>query len=756
MSNIPETGRTPRVKIRVITIQILVFSLLLTLGGRLWYLQIRNGQQYTQEANNNHVQQVVKPAVRGSIVDDRGVPLADNATRLVVSANRTALLKQPDDGKAVLTRLAGILGLNPADVMDRVRLCDAKTPQPCWNGSPYQPIPITDKATTKQALQIMEQREDYPGITAEPTAVRSYPGPVGVNAAQVLGYLGPVTDKEVAASEKTDNPLLRSDNVGRAGLESEYDQQLRGKSGVTRYEVDNLGRVIGKAGATPSQPGSNLVTSIDSRVQALTEKELAQAMKNLRKQYDPVSGENFKADSGAAVVMDVHTGQVIAMASNPTYNPNVWTGGISSADYKNLTDKKSNYPLLNRATQGQSAPGSTFKVISTSAALDAGYPENGGYPCTSSMNVAGRTFKNYESESFGPISLAKALEVSCDTVFYGIAYDQWKKDGGIHPKHPKDWFFKTAHRFGLGKKTGIDLPNEVSGRVPDRQWKQDYWDANKASWCKNGKKGGSYVEQIEYENCKDGYQVRPGDSLNYAIGQGDTLLTPIQEAVMYSAIANGGTMYRPSIGKAVVSADGKHVTPIKPKVAGHLPDSKKSISYINKALAGVVTSGTAAWQFGGWPQDKITLHAKTGTAEVAGKQTTSWLATYTKDYAVIMTISQGGTGSGGSGPAVRKIYEAMYGIGADGKVDPKAGILPKPVTSLPKVGSDGSIDAPKLKPYSPPKKKEPVDPNASADPNATANPNASPDPNASGQPADTGGGTQQVAAGPPATLPRRD
>jgi penicillin-binding protein 2 len=755
VSNIPETGRTPRVKVRMIVIQILVFSLLLTLGGRLWYLQIRNGQQYTQEADNNHVQQVVQPAVRGSIVDDRGVPLADNETRLVVSASRTELLKQPDDGRAVLSRLAGVLGIAPADAIDKVRLCDAKTPKPCWNGSPYQPIPITDKATTKQALQIMEQREDFPGITAEPTAVRSYPGPVGVNAAQALGYLGPVTDKEVAASEKTDNPLLRSDNVGRAGLESEYDQQLRGKSGVTRYEVDNLGRVIGKAGATPAQAGSNLVTSIDSRVQALTEKELDEAMKGLRKQYDPVTHENFKADSGAAVVMDVHTGRVIAMASNPTYNPNVWTGGISSTEYNNLTNKKSNYPLLNRATQGESAPGSTFKVISTSAAINAGYAPDGGYPCTSSMTVGGREFKNFEGENYGSISIAKALEVSCDTVFYNLAYDQWKKDGGINPKHPKDWFFKTAHQFGLGKKTGIDLPNEVSGRVPDRTWKQNYWDANKVSWCKDGKKDGTYVQQIEFENCKDGYQIRPGDSLNYAIGQGDTLLTPIQEAVMYSAIANGGTMYQPSIGKAVVSADGKKVAPITPKVTGHLPDSKKTISYINDALEGVVTSGTAAWQFGGWPQDKIALHAKTGTAEVAGKQSTGWLATYTKDYAVIMTISQGGTGSGSAGPAVRKIYEAMYGIGADGKVNPKDGILPKPVNTLPKIQSDGTIDAPVLKPYKAPKKKEPVDPNASASPNTSVAGNASQPP--AEPPADTGGGgNQQIAAGLPASTVRRD
>jgi penicillin-binding protein 2 len=693
VSNIPATGRTTRITIRLVILQVLVLSLLLTLGGRLWYLQIRNGREYQQKAASNNIQQVVTPAVRGAIVDDRGVPLADNETRLVVSANRTDLLKQADDGKAVLTRLAGVLGMRPDDVAQKVRLCDAHTPRPCWNGSPYQPIPITDSATTQQALQIMERREDFPGISAEPTAVRRYASPAKANAAQVLGYLSPVTDDEVAASEKTSTPLLRSDQIGRSGLEHTYDQQLRGKAGVTRYEVDNLGRVIGKAGDTPAVPGDTLVTSIDARVQAVTEKELATAMSEARKTFDPITHENYKADSGAAVVMNNRTGQIIAMASEPTYDPNDWVGGISARDYKALTDTKSNYPLLNRAIQGQSAPGSTFKVVSTSAAVNAGYSIDGAYPCTPSMTIGNREFKNFEGESFGDISLEKALEVSCDTVFYGLAYDQWQRDGGTSPKHPKDWFYKTAHQFGLGAQTGVDLPGEVTGRIPDRKWKKDFWNANKGVWCKVAKSNRTdYQAQIYRENCPDGYVLRAGDSVNYAIGQGDTLVTPVQMARIYAALANGGTLYQPTIGKAVISPDGKTVTPIKPKVSGHLPDSPQTLSYINKALAGVITDGTAAWKFGGWPQDRITLHAKTGTAEVVGKQTTSWLDTYTKDYTVVMTISQAGTGSGGSGTAIRRIYEAMYGIKKDSsQIDPKKGIMPTPVTALPKISSDGAV-----------------------------------------------------------------
>ncbi|MGW6903535.1 penicillin-binding protein 2 [Streptomyces sp. NPDC054940] len=706
MTNIPETGRTPRVQIRLVVIQVLALSLLAALGGRLWHLQIREGKAHAKEASGNLVQRVVQPAVRGSILDARGVPLADNETRLVVSASRTDLLKMPDDGEAVLTKLAGVLGMTPKEVREKVRLCDAQTPQPCWNGSPYQPIPITDEATPKQALQIRERAEDFPGITAEPQAVRRYASPGEANTAQVLGYLSPVTDGEIQQAQDSDSPHLRSDQVGRSGLEREYDKELRGKAGVTRYEVDNLGRVIGQAKADAAQAGSNLVTSIDARVQRVAEYELNDAMKKARDVWDRNTNERYKADSGAVVVMEAKTGRIVAMASNPTYDPNAWVGGISAKDYTRLTGKSSNYPLLNRAIQGQSAPGSIFKVVPTTAAVNAGYSFNGPYQCSSSYSIGNQVFTNFESEEHGPISLGRALEVSCDTVFYRLAHEEWKRDGGTKPKkNAKDWFYKTAHQFGLGAETGIDLPNEVTGRIPDRQWKQDYWKANKDAWCKYGKKDGSYAEKIAYENCLEGNRLRAGDSVNYSIGQGDTLVTPIQMATIYAAISNGGTLYDPTVGKAIISADGKTVQEIKPKSHGKLPMTKQTRDAIDEALAGVVTRGSADWRFVGWPQDRIPLHAKTSTAEVYGKQTTSWFATYTEDYTVVMTISQGGTGSGASAPAVRNIYNALYGVQKDGSVDESRALLPKPQQSLPKVRTDGTIAAPKTERQDPARRR---------------------------------------------------
>lgn len=681
-------------RIRIVILQVMALSLLVTLGGRMWYLQIRNGDEYTKVASSNRTREIVTPATRGAILDANGKPLADNHTALVVSVSRTKLLQQDDDGKAVLKRLAHVLDMPEKDVRAKVRLCDADTPRPCWKGSPYQPIPVTDKATVRQALQISERAEDFPGVTAEPTAVRAYPAPYNANAAQVLGYLGPVTDKELKASKKSGKDQLQpSDQVGRNGLEAQYDRALRGRPGKDRLKVDNLGRVVGTAGKTKPTPGKSVVTSVDSRIQGLLEKQLHEALKRARTQYDERTHRNFKGDSGAAVVMDVHTGRVVAMASAPSYDPNVWVGGISQKQYAKLTGEDSNLPLLNRAIQGQSAPGSTFKVVSMSAALAAGNPMDGNYSCPKTLKVGGQVMKNDEGESFGSISLPRALEVSCNTVFAKLGYDAWLQDGGTHPKNPKDWFTNRAKAYGLGRETGVDLPSEAAGRIADRKWKQRNWEQNKEAWCKQAKTGkkGAYTTRLARENCKSGNRWRAGDAMNFAIGQGDTMVTPLQMARAYGAVFNGGTLWQPSFGKAVLSADGSKVRKLKPQKTGSLPDDDKTLAYMRKALVGVSKRGTGAGVFGGWPLDEIPVGSKTGTAEVHGKQASSWFATSSKDYAIVMTVSQGGHGSTTSGPSVRKIYDALYGVDKDGNVDKSKALLPRAQTSLPSIQPDGTI-----------------------------------------------------------------
>jgi penicillin-binding protein 2 len=698
---------TRRTHARLLLLQVLALSLVATLGVRLWHLQIAAGDRYAAAASENRIREVVTPALRGLILDDLGRPLVRNRARLVISVNRTELQRQPDRGATVLRRLGRLLGESPSALRQQIRLCGPGVSKPCWNGSPYQPVPVRDGADEATALQIMERREEFPSVTAEVVATRDYAAAEGAGAVHLLGYLQPANHEEMAAQEALgllDPKLQRADLVGRAGLEKRYDSVLRGRPGVTRIAVDHMGRVTAALGETPPVPGNHLVTSIDAKVQAVAEQQLLAAIKRAR--TEPVSGKVYQADSGAVVVMDVNSGRVVAMASYPTYDPNLWVGGISRADYQQLVSAKSRLPLLSRAFQGGGfAPASTFKVVSTAAAAEAGFPLDARYPCPSAMTIGNRSFRNFESEAFGPITLARALEVSCDTVFYGIAYRMWQRDGGNRPvAHPEDPMERMAKAFGLGQPTGIDLPGESPGRIADREYKRWYWEATREATCHRAMSGypevaktdpsrATFLTQLARENCHDGYRWRAGDAANFSIGQGDTLVTPLQLARLYAAIANGGTLWRPQVAKAVISPDGRVLKTFQPEATGQLPVSAKTLAYIRTALTRVPVGGTAAWRFDGFPLDRYPVAAKTGTAEVFGQQPTSWFATFAPadkpQYAVVMMVSRGGTGSGTSAPSVRKIYEALFGIGQPSILP--GGTLP---TALPRIRREGAVGGP--------------------------------------------------------------
>lgn len=249
--------------------------------------------------------------------------------------------------------------------------------------------------------------------------------------------------------------------------------------------VDAVGYTTGIQKQTAPVPGSTLVTSIDARIQASVEAQLRGAIMTARKQYDKITKRKYAADSGAAVVMDTKTGQIVAMASYPSYDPGVWVGGISQRELDALYSTKSGTPLVSRALQGQLAPGSTFKPITTAAAMSNGYGPKTRLDCSSFFEVGNRKFKNYESASYGMIGFDKALSLSCDTFFYRIAYSLWLKEGGNSSDvNAVDPLVEMAKKFGLGKPTGIDLPGEVSGRIADRKWKVDYYEAQKAYYCK--------------------------------------------------------------------------------------------------------------------------------------------------------------------------------------------------------------------------------------------------------------------------------
>ncbi|TCO44986.1 penicillin-binding protein 2 [Kribbella antiqua] len=661
-----------KARLRLFVIGVLVFSLFCTLFARLWYMQVMSSEDYTQAATQNHTRQVLIPAPRGTIVDSKGRTLVGNRVSLVITVDRSVLAKLPDSQQsAVIARLAKVLGQKPKDLKARTMLCGepgASKPPACWNGTPYQPIPVAKDVSEQVAIEVMERREDFPGVAADSQALRAYPAPFHVNAAHILGYLSPITTEELAELDKSgqDSVPHRSDLVGRAGVEREYDKLLRGTPGVKDVIVDAVGYTTGVQKQTAPVPGATLVTSIDARIQASVETQLRSAILTARKQYDKITKRKYVADSGAAVVMDTHTGRIVAMASYPSYDPGVWVGGITQRELDALYSPESGTPLVSRALQGQLAPGSTFKPITTAAAMSAGYTTKTRLDCSPYFEVGNRRFKNYESASYGMIGFDKALSLSCDTFFYRIAYALWLKEGGNSSDvNTRDPLVQMAQKFGLGKPTGIDLPGEVSGRIADRKWKKEYYDAQKDYYCKiaaNPPAGtSSFLKQFSREFCVDGYKYRAGDAVNFAIGQGDTTVTPLQLATVYAALSNGGTLYEPRVVQSWIGANGKSHE-IKPTVKAKLPVSPGTLQYIDRSLKETVKSGTAAWKFNGFPVDQVQIRAKTGTAEVYGKQTTSWMASYTDRYAVVMMISQAGTGSGAGGTAVRKIYETLYNI----------------------------------------------------------------------------------------------
>ena len=419
--------------LRLVVLQVLVLSLFATLFARLWYLQVFAGDSYQAKAESQSVREIVQQPARGLIVDDMGRPLVANRTSWVVTVDRTMLHKmEPDVQEQLLRRIATATKQRYRDVKARTLLCGEPESKRgvCWNGSPYQPVPVARDVRQQTAVSIMEQGEDFPAVLVQAENVRAYPSPYGINAAHLLGYLSPITEAELDQAESdADTSVHGASVVGRAGVEKRYDRYLRGYPGYKKVAVDSMGRVLGDSGEVTGRVGDTLVTSIDARVQAVVERQLEEAIRVARQTRDTVTKRNFVADSGAAVVLDVKTGRVVAMASQPTYDPGVWVGGITDRQLSRLYSKKAGTPLLSRATQGQFAPGSTWKPFMTAGALSNGFSQATSLACSSAFRVGNRDFKNYESGAYGMIGFAKALEVSCNTFFYRVGFHFWQKHG---------------------------------------------------------------------------------------------------------------------------------------------------------------------------------------------------------------------------------------------------------------------------------------------------------------------------------------
>ena len=659
-----------RARLSMVVVQVLIFSLLVALMGRLFYLQVAAGDVYRDAALSIQSRDVATPATRGLIVDSSGVPLALNRVGIAVTVDRTVIDKQIDKGVAVLQSLATLLKIEYSDLYQKTRLCGELpkgTRAGCWTGSRFQPIPITKEADPEIALRIVERSDLYPGISAAPLSIRNYPGNGGINAAHMLGYIGPLTEADLSGING--RSYYRSESIGKAGLELQYDEYLRGAPGIKTVIVDRKEAVTSISQNVDPVAGDHLVTSIDVRVQRAAEDALADAVRRAR-------ASGYPSDGAAAVVMDIRNGQIIAIASYPTFDPNSYERGLTIQEAKNLYSEKAGVPALSRSIQGLFAPASTFKTVSVVAAASAGYNLNGIYDCPSEVEVGTRAFQNFESKAQGRITLKKAIAVSCDTIWYRIAFDEWLRDGGLKPKtDANDYFYNAAKGFQVGIKTGIDLPSESSGRLADRTWRKTWYAENKDFYCNYKTRAPKsqqtpFLVQLAYENCLDGDKIRAGDAVNFSIGQGDTVITPLKLTQMYAAIANGGTIWKPTIGKAVIKTDGTLVKEISPEKLGSLPTEKSTIKFLQESLREVVISGTGAGAFSGFP---IAISGKTGTGEVFGrnpngseKANTSWFASYGPTnkprFAVVMMVSQGGFGASTSGVGVRKIYETLFGV----------------------------------------------------------------------------------------------
>jgi penicillin-binding protein 2 len=689
--------RRPPTARRLGIVVALVVSMMLTLFARLYYVQLLDPHKPVQSAHLLHDGVIVVPAPRGLIVDARGRALVANTSVQKITVNRDLLQARPDKGRSVLAKLAPLLDTTAAALAKEITPCSPTVPAPCWTGEPYAPVPVATDAPTRVVLAVSEHREDFPGVTVQTVTLPRYP--YGSLAAHVLGYVSDIT----AADQKANKTLNDADTIGVSGLEEQYDAVLRGVDGQQLVALNPQGYTVGTGHQVPAKQGDTLVTSIDLDVQKLAESSLRQQIADSRRAGKPATG-------GAVIVMDPNTGRIIAAASYPTYDPSLFVGGISQADYAALTNPAAGTPLLDRAIAGEYAPGSTFKLITTSSlVMHHEINLHDTYGCPGSLTIDGRVKTNYDSEVLGDITLRDALGYSCDTFFYRPTAEEYYADQRrIAKGQPaREYLQRMAADYGVGRAPQVDLPvgEQSAGSFADRETRLARWKANRAEYCAQGRRGyptisnptdRAYLTALANENCTDGWRYRAGDNADMSIGQGETTMSPLQLALAYSALLNGGRIWEPTLGWGVVDAAGHVVRTIAPHVHNRVPVSQSLFNYITKSLdfsRGWAVSGAFAY-IGSKYQNRI--GGKTGTAEVFGKGDTSWLATWgpttkrhgvTKaKFVIVGMVEQAGTGATAAGPMLKRIWDGI--LGANG-----APVIPgsKAETRLPKIAPQVTV-----------------------------------------------------------------
>jgi len=621
-------ARLPGGQRRLWLLRVIVLGLLVVLVARLWDLQVLASEHYQTLARDDFVRDVVLPASRGEILDRTGRVLVGNQTSWSVLVDPGQLGSEPS---TTLNRLVSLLGVPRSRIGERLRV---------FTGSPFA-IPVAENVRTRVLFELAEHADRYPGVSTEPLAVRSYPA--GGAAAQLLGHVGPVTADELR------NPAYRGalpgDDVGQAGIEQAYDQVLRGRDGLERLEVDAQGKVVRVLSVTQPVAGEDLRLTIDLGLQRQLDAGLARQINSLQHSVDPRTGRPFPAQSGAAVVLDPRDGSVLAMSSYPSYDPSVWVGGISEATYRRLTGPAAHQPLLNRAISGLYAPGSTFKLVTATAALDDGLIGAGTLiddPGSFTIpGCAGQcSFHNDSNESLGPLDVTRALSASDDVFFYNLGYDFWTRQR----RYGAEPIQTMAQRYGLGQATGIALPGESAGRVDSPTVRQ--------------------ALHLQAPEAFPNTGWYAGDNVELAFGQGGTIVTPLQLANAYATFANGGTRYRP---RPAIDATRNGGTLIRyaPSVAAHVPLPASTHDPILQGLVGAVQQpgGTATGTFQGFPFGTLSLAGKTGTASATGREPASWFACFAPTggtrYAMAVEIDQAGYGASAAAPVAKQALEYL-------------------------------------------------------------------------------------------------
>jgi penicillin-binding protein 2 len=662
---------------RLAVIGVLVVALFAGLLTRLWFLQVTGGEKLAVAAQRQRDRIVTVPAIRGTIYDRNGKPLAMTQAVTSLVVNRQQL--SASERKTLEGNLGFLLQKTPEEIgklIDNV------------NYEAFESVPVAQNVDRATAIFVIEHREQFPEVSVSRTAERVYPN--NEVAADVLGYIGPINGDELKTH--AGEGYLPRDAIGKTGLEQMFESELRGKPGKDKVEVDNQGRKVNVVEVQKPEAGHDVRLSIDLDMQKVAEDSLAQGMEGARGLVDNLTGY-FEANAGAVVVLDARTGEIVAMASNPTFNPNDFISGDSDRYFKDP-----NFPMLNRALNPY-APGSTFKTFTSIAMLQNPQIFPDGVNHTVVENPPGCFSFGNESDQrcnagravLGTQNLPGALAVSSDVYFYSVGNDFWNayRDEGKAAGHTGDLagdalpdaqhpvgnaMQHVARTYGFGESTGLGLGDQA-GVIPDHEYRVKL-----------------------NPNDKDNQFWRRGDAASLAVGQGDVLVTPLQLANGYAAFANGGTLYQPRLATEVTESSaglpqgqlGAQVTPIGPMVKRQTQLDPGARAAIEEGLRGVVREGgTAAGAFSDYPEGGMEVIGKTGTAERRPKQDTSWFAAVTnpdnpdpaaQQYVIVAMVEQGGFGANVAAPIVRRVIDFMNTSNPD---------LP-PVVVAPAVGNEVS------------------------------------------------------------------